>query len=246
MARKPQSRKTAKKRGGVRRRKTTARRGGNMLSKQQIITVTGNKKGIADINGDTVNLGDLVEIKGSMLTGSKNDGKYILLEITGSNVTFMGIPKRIGENMNGVLQYRPSVHIINMNYNNQILGYTVKKATDNTIKLVNNFDNIEETITFNSKNVYEKYNDIVLYKNPNYDAILQLKGKLPDTWEQFQEKVNATTHTQPTEQPTENLPTNTIFKGLTLPHKLPTNPQPANAQPQETQTPKEEEAPKEI
>jgi hypothetical protein len=189
MARKPQSRKTAKKRGGLRRRKTTAKRGGEMLSKQKINT---DNISIADINGNTVKLGDLVEIKGSILTGTKNDGKYILFRITGSNVTFMGIPIRKGESMNGVLQHRPSVHIINMNYNRPILGSTVTKATDNTINIVNKIDTIEETTIFDSTKLYENYNSMVLDETSNYDAILQLKDKLPDTWEQFQEKVKAT------------------------------------------------------
>jgi hypothetical protein len=197
MSKKTRSRKTAKKRGGLRRRKTTARRGGAMLSNQKIITVTDNEKGVTDINGNTVKLGDLVEIKGSMPTGTKNDGKYILFSIIDSNVTFVSIPSRNSETSNTstgvVTRTNVSVHIIKINYGGVFFGYTVTKQPNNQITVVTYENDIyTETSTFDSKAFYDNYKTMVMDTPSNSDnVIVRLPNMSPDSWEVFEQKVKA-------------------------------------------------------
>ena len=194
MARKTRSRKTAKKRGGLRRRKMTARRGGG---NQKIISVE-NEKGVIDINGNTVKLGDLVEIKASTLTGTKNYGKYILFRIIDSNVTFVSIPSPKTEkttiSTGGETRTNVSVHIIKINYGGVLFGYTVTKQPNNEITVVTYENDIyTETSTFDSNVFYDNYINMVMDTPSNSDnVIVRLPDRSPDSWEVFEQKVNAT------------------------------------------------------
>ena len=198
MARKTRSRKTAKKRGGLRRRKTTTKRGGaGLLSDRKIIDVNS----IADSNGKPVKLGDKVKIKGSMLTGTKFDHTYILFRIDQSNkiVTFVSIPARkpdpsLYSVMENRAENRVQVHVINMKYENMLLGYTVEKQDNNTISIITSDDNIsKETTTFESNIFYDNYKDMQIDNTtePHHIFVKIPLDKYPVTWADFEQKVGA-------------------------------------------------------
>jgi hypothetical protein len=191
MARKTQSRKTAKKRGGVRRRNKTARRGG-ANNKNQII----NTDNIYDSNGAKVNIGDLVEIKkNNMLKGTTNYGKYILFSIIDSNVTFVSIqspkPETKNTTMGRVTSNDVSVHIIKIKYGGLFFGYTVTKQPNNKITIVTYEDDVyTETSTFDSNDFYDYYRYINI---PIEDsAIIYLQTNEENVnWDVFLNNVNA-------------------------------------------------------
>lgn len=192
MAKKLQSRKTVKSLRGGRRRKMTTKRGAGLLSNRKII----DENSIADSNGKPVNLGDKVKIK-----GGKIDHTYILFRINQPNkiVTFVSIPARKPDpSLSSVTENRAEnrvqVHIINMKYENTILGYTVEKQDNNTISIITADDNVsKETTTFESNRFYDNYKDMQIDNTtePHHIFVKIQLDTYPVTWADFEQKVEA-------------------------------------------------------